>query len=176
MIDLCIASVWSDVHRLIQAAGLSIDSLLRSGASAQTVAWLGAQISAPLPPALALSLQEHDGQQDVDVDSYGLAIDFPLLSCAEIEAEWRYWVNAQEAGDFSGFVPAEHVPVRQGQWWRVGWIPVAGSDGDVAFIDMDPPVGLAAGRVVTFSHELGPEVIAATGLGDWLRSSWLTRL
>jgi cell wall assembly regulator SMI1 len=164
-----IEQTWARIEHVLTVRHPDAHALLRGPAGEQRIARAETKLGVRLPEAFRASVARHDGQDD---DASPLIAWGPLLPLAGVVDAWSSWVDLQESGDFDGWMDDEWVrpdpAVRGDRWWRRGWIPFAGADGDHLVLDMDPAESGTVGQVFAFSHETGPGRLAAPGFAEWL--------
>jgi cell wall assembly regulator SMI1 len=138
---------------------------LNPPAAEDDIAALETKVGVRLPDDLRASLLRHDGE-DVD-DGPALAAGMPLLGVDGIDSEWTLWTDMQARGEFEAG-PEPSTVIRTDEWFRRGWIPFAGSDGQDFCIDYDPGPDGRAGQLVSMDHETGATPHPVPSFTAWL--------
>lgn len=188
---LNISSVWQGISQWIAVHGAehscsAMPSTLRAGASPVDIAGLEASLGMAVPDDLLTLLSLVDGQTyDESVHEFPCAPFGQLLSCETICHTYKSMdeivdSTAEEFGlddvprDFQ--VPADHIAGSEGSVVLASndrWIPFAQSaNGEggaplLFVLDLDPPEGVAPGRVLAFGCEDSLSIMAPS-LRDFL--------
>jgi cell wall assembly regulator SMI1 len=137
---------------------------LLPGASEEQIADTERKVGLRFPDPVRESYRMHNGSGEHAVFEYG----FALLSLDEIARSLAMWRSHVAQGLFADLEGKPDGPIKP-YWWNPKWFPVTHNNGgDHHCVDLDPMPGGAAGQVIKFSHEVGPQCVLADG--------WLQRL
>jgi cell wall assembly regulator SMI1 len=124
---------------------------------------LESEIHLALPDDLKESYLLYNGSCERGIFPYG----YHLLSLTGIMAEWKIWQELVQSGTFNEMSGSPVGPIKS-IWWNVKWIPFTANSGNHDCVDMDPAESGSVGQVIEFSHEAGPQKVAASSFQQWL--------
>ena len=82
--------------------------------------------------------------------------------------QYKIWKELVEEGSFDDEESEPEGPIRKVHY-HLKWIPLThDGGGDHTLIDLAPAEGGQVGQLIDFSHETGPEGVAAPGLAEYL--------
>ncbi|WP_435018446.1 WGR domain-containing protein [Tundrisphaera sp. TA3] len=158
-----VESSWRRIDAWLKNNAPTLAAKMHPGATPEAIAEAERALALELPEAVRASYLIHDGS--------GVMRLFPsgdYLSLEQMQGEVRMWkeILAEtefDEPDMEPVGPIQHVH------FHPHWIPLTNSGGgDYTVIDLAPAEGGKVGQLVNFSHETGPENLAAAGLAAYL--------
>src|SRR4051794_16095747 len=156
--------VWHRIEAWLRKHAPALSARLPAGVSQAELAAAEEALGVRLPEEVRSSYALHNGSPDLWPFDNG-----PLLSLAQVVAQWGVWRDLLRAGTFAGMRSSPIGPVKR-DWWNPRWVPVAGASGDHDCLDLDPAPGGRVGQVIDFGHEGGATSVFANSFREYLTS------
>ncbi len=154
---------WQRIDNWLTKNAPSLMSKMGKPATTEAIARAEATLGVELPEAVRASYAIHDGSGEVSLFPSG-----DYLSLDEMLVQYKVWKELVEEGSWDDEVSAPEGPIQKVHY-HLKWIPLThNGGGDHTLIDLAPAKGGKVGQLIDFSHEMGPEGIAATGLAEYL--------
>ncbi|MBI1372648.1 MAG: hypothetical protein GC159_07785 [Phycisphaera sp.] len=168
-----VESAWPRIGKWLAKHAPDGPEHLKPGASADSIAKLEQAIGQPLSDDLKASLRMHSGGGDpggLPSPTPRDAMAYVLLSIEEILDAYNTWKELVEGGDFADRKAEPDTCIR-GDWYHLGWIPVASNGGgDYICVDMSPAGGGTPGQVIAMWHDSEKRRLLAPSLGQYLHN------
>jgi cell wall assembly regulator SMI1/predicted DNA-binding WGR domain protein len=158
-----IQASWKRIDAWLTQNAPQLMAKMGKPATQEAVAEAEATLGVELPDAVRASYAVHDGSGEVSLFPSG-----DYLSLDEMLVQYRCWKGLVEEGSWDDEVSEPEGPIQKVHY-HLKWIPLThDGGGDHTLIDMAPAEGGKVGQLINFSHETGPEEIAAPGLAEYL--------
>lgn len=162
-VKAAVESSWKRIDAWLAKNAPKLAPKMHAGATAQKIAEAEATLGVELPEAARASYLVHDGS--------GIMCLFPsgdYLTLDQMLGEAKMWKEILSETEFDDLDDEPVGPV-QHVHFHPRWFPLTNSGGgDYMVIDLAPAEGGKVGQLVDFSHETGPECVAAPGLAEYL--------
>ena len=154
---------WKRIDGWLTKNAPSLMARMGNGANPEAIAKAEATLGVEFPDAMRASYAVHDGSGEVSLFPSG-----DYLSLDEMLGQYKTWKELVEEGGWEGEESEPEGPIQKVHY-HLKWIPLThNGGGDHTLIDLAPAEGGKVGQLIDFSHESGPEGIAAVGLAEYL--------
>jgi cell wall assembly regulator SMI1/predicted DNA-binding WGR domain protein len=153
---------WEQIDNWLNQNAPPLMAKMGKGATPESIARTEAVLGVELPDAVRASYAIHDGS---DIMSLFPSGDY--LSLDGMLHQYRIWKELVDEGTFEGEESEPEGPIQKVHY-HLKWIPLTHNSGDHTLIDLAPAEGGKVGQLIDFSHETGPEGVAAPGLAEYL--------
>ena len=163
-VSASVRAAWRRIDAWLAEHAPMLAGRMNPGATPAAIARAEASLGAELPDAVRASYLIHDGSEVGRLFPAG-----EYLSLAGMLGAHEIWRNSDEADrEWMGDGGQPKGPIRQVHY-DLKWIPLTDNGGgDGTLIDLAPAEGGVVGQLIDFGHDLGPEVVAAPGLAEYL--------
>ncbi|SIO64995.1 Cell wall assembly regulator SMI1 [Singulisphaera sp. GP187] len=154
---------WKRIDAWLTLHVPSLKAEMGKGATSEAIAKAEATLGVEFPDAVRASYAVHDGSGSVSLFPSG-----DYLSLDGMLEQYKIWKELVDEGTFDDEESDPEGPIQKVHY-HLNWIPLThNGDGDHALIDLAPAEGGNVGQLIDFSHETGPENVAAHGLAEYL--------
>jgi cell wall assembly regulator SMI1/predicted DNA-binding WGR domain protein/uncharacterized protein YukE len=159
-----VAKAWKRIDAWLTENAPSLMANMGAGATLESIEKAEAALGMELPDDVRASYAIHDGsgRRFLFPSGYYLSLD----EMVDRYGKWKYLV--EEDGGFDDEDSEPKGPIQKVHY-HLKWIPLThDGGGDHTLIDLAPAEGGKVGQLIEFSHETGPDVVAAPGLAAYL--------
>jgi cell wall assembly regulator SMI1/predicted DNA-binding WGR domain protein len=158
-----VAASWKRIDAWLTQHAPALMAKMGKGATPEAIARAEATLGLELPDDVRASYAVHDGDGDISLFPSG-----EYLSLDGMLAQYKIWKELVEEGTLVSGAAEPKGPIRNDDY-NLKWIPLThNGGGDHTLIDLDPAEGGKVGQLIDFSHEGGPEDVAAPSLAEYL--------
>jgi cell wall assembly regulator SMI1/predicted DNA-binding WGR domain protein len=154
---------WKRIEAWLTKNAPALMAKMGKGASQESIVKAETVLGVEFPDAVRASYAVHDGSGEVSLFPSG-----DYLSLDEMLGQYKVWKELVEEGSWDDEESEPEGPIQKVHY-HLKWIPLThNGGGDHTLIDLAPAEGGKVGQLIDFSHEMGPECVAATGLAEYL--------
>jgi len=158
-----VTASWGRIDRWLAENARPLLDKMGKPATAAAISAAEAALGVDLPDDVRASYAVHDGS-----DAVGLFPSGDYLSLDGMLHQYQVWKRLVGEGAFAGRVSEPRGPIRPVHY-DLRWVPLThNGGGDHTLIDLAPADGGKVGQLIDFSHETGPEGVAADSLAEYL--------
>jgi cell wall assembly regulator SMI1/predicted DNA-binding WGR domain protein len=158
-----VAASWKRIDSWLAKNAPSLMAKIGNGATPEAIAKAEATLGLELPNDVRASYAIHDGDGDISLFPSG-----EYLSLDGMLVQYKIWKELVEDGTLVSGAADPKGPIRNDDY-NLKWIPLThNGGGDHTLIDLAPAEGGKVGQLIDFSHEGGPEEVAAPNLAEYL--------
>ena len=154
---------WKRIEKWLAENAPPLAGRLGKPATLGTIFRTEKALGVELPDDVRASYMVHNGTGDMNL--------FPSADYLSLEGmvfQYKSWKQLVEEGTFGDEVSSPEGPIRTVHY-HLRWIPVShNGGGDHTLIDLAPAKGGKVGQLIDFSHETGPERVAARSMTEYL--------
>jgi cell wall assembly regulator SMI1/predicted DNA-binding WGR domain protein len=154
---------WKRIDAWLTQNAPALMAKMGKGATPEAIARAEATLGLELPDDVRASYAVHDGDGDISLFPSG-----EYLSLDGMLVQYKIWKELVDDGTLVSGAADPKGPIRNDDY-NLNWIPLThDGGGDHMLIDLDPAEGGKVGQLINFSHEGGPEEVAAPNLAEYL--------
>jgi cell wall assembly regulator SMI1/predicted DNA-binding WGR domain protein len=158
-----VGASWKRIDAWLTKSAPSLMAKMGKGATLESIAKAETVLGVEFPDAVRASYAVHDGSGGVSLFPSG-----DYLSLDEMLHQYKIWKELVGEGTWDDEESEPEGPIQKVHY-HLKWIPLThNGGGDHTLIDLAPAEGGKVGQLIDFSHEMGPEGIAAAGLSEYL--------